>query len=301
MFLAFEHVTKFYGPVIGVNDVDCRVGPGITGLLGANGAGKSTLIKLASGQLRPSLGRVTLGEHDAWSTAAKRLLGYCPDSNHFYEEMSGREFVGAMAALSGFSRRERRQRTEQALERVGMSELADRRLGGCSYGMRQRVKLAQALVHDPPILLLDEPLLGVDPRGRRELNELFSTLADEGKTILVSSHLLDELELLAERLLVIARGRLVAAGTPAQVRDELEDQPLVVELVSGESRRLAALLAELPEVRAIELTDETLLVRTTHSARFFATVGELVLEHEIDISRMRLLDAGAEAIFEYLG
>src|SRR5271156_1086773 len=105
MFLSFDHVTKFYGPVIGVNDVDCRVGPGITGLLGANGAGKSTLIKLASGQLRPTLGRVVLGDHDAWNARAKRLLGYCPDLNHFYEEMTGREFVRAMAALSGFSRR----------------------------------------------------------------------------------------------------------------------------------------------------------------------------------------------------
>src|SRR5271156_430141 len=238
MFLSFDHVTKFYGPVIGVNDVSCRIGPGITGLLGSNGAGKSTLIKLASGQLRPTQGRVLLGEHDAWSTAAKQCLGYCPDVNNFYEEMTGREFVYAMTALYGFPLREVRRRTEQALEEVGMSDLASRRLAGASHGMRQRIKLAQALVNDPPILLLDEPLLGVDPGGRRAINDLLVELAARGKTILVSSHILVEIEHLADTILMIARGRLIASGTLDEVRGQLEDRPLLGEIVRSEARRL---------------------------------------------------------------
>ena len=143
MLLAFDHVTKFYGPVIGVNDITFRVGPGITGLLGANGAGKSTLIKLASGQLRPSQGTVRIGQHHAWSTAAKHHLGYSPDVNSFYEEMTGHEFVYTMARLHGFTRPAARHRTEYVLEEVGMADRAKRRLAGCSHGMRQRIKLAR--------------------------------------------------------------------------------------------------------------------------------------------------------------
>src|SRR5438552_13795880 len=142
MDLTFESVTKFYGPVIGVNDVSCRIGPGITALFGANGAGKSTMLKLASGQLRPSLGRVLLDERAAWSTAAKRHLGYMPDVNSFYEEMTGREFVYTLARLHGFGIAEAARRTQAALEQVGMQERSDRRLGGYSHGMRQRIKLA---------------------------------------------------------------------------------------------------------------------------------------------------------------
>jgi ABC-2 type transport system ATP-binding protein len=300
MFLSFDHVTKFYGPVIGVNDISCRIGPGITGLLGSNGAGKSTLIKLASGQLRPTQGRVLLGEHDAWSIAAKRCLGYCPDVNSFYEEMTGREFVYAMTALYGFPRSEVRRRTEQVLEEVGMSDLASRRLAGASHGMRQRIKLAQALVNDPPILLLDEPLLGVDPGGRRAFNDLLLDLATRGKTILVSSHILTEIENLADTILMIARGRLIASGTLDEVRSQLEDRPLVVEIVSGEARRLASLLVGFAEVQSVELGDDQLLVRTSHPARFFASLNELVLHEELEVERLQTLDAGADAIFGYL-
>ncbi len=232
LLLVFEHVTKFYGAVIGVNHISCRIGPGITGLLGANGAGKSTLIKLASGQLRPSQGTVRIGGHSAWSTAAKHHLGYSPDLNSFYEEMTGREFVYAMARLHGFSRAEARERTEHVLDEVGMVDRGDRRLAGCSHGMRQRIKLAQALVHDPWLLLLDEPLAGIDPGGRREINELLFRLAGQGKTILVSSHILVEIEQLAHSIVMMSRGRLIAYGTLAEVRNLMQYRPQVVEIAA---------------------------------------------------------------------
>lgn len=298
--LTFDRVTKFYGSVIGVNDVHCQVGPGITGLLGANGAGKSTLIKLASGQLRPSLGRVLVGGHDAWSTAAKRLLGYCPDLNTFYEEMTGREFVWTMASLYGYPRRELQRRTDRVLEEVGMADLAQRRMAGCSHGMRQRIKIAQALVHDPPILLLDEPLSGIDPGGRRSVNELLFQLAERGKAILISSHILVEIEHLADRVLMIARGRLIASGTLADVRSQMEDHPLLVEIVCEQPRRLAALLIESETVLSAELLAGRVQVRTANARRFFAAFNELVLEQGIEVERLETLDAGADAIFSYL-
>jgi ABC-2 type transport system ATP-binding protein len=309
MQLVFDRVTKFYGPVIGVNEITCRFEPGITGLLGANGAGKSTLMKLASGQLRPSLGDVRLGEDRAWSTAAKRRLGYCPDANTFYEEMTGREFVTAMAGLYGYRHHEVRERTQRALEQVGMADLSGRRLGGCSHGMRQRIKLAQALVNDPAILLLDEPLSGIDPGGRRDINELLIELATDGKTIVVSSHILEEIEQLADVIVMIARGRLIASGTLAEIRNLLDDCPQIVAIGSRDARRLATLLVKLPEVLSVSFEatdgnavngDAVLQVHTHQPARFFMAVNELALAERIDIRSLETLDAGADAVFGYL-
>src|SRR5262249_8748943 len=191
----FEQVSKWYGPVIGVNQVTLELRPGgITGLVGANGAGKSTLMRLATGQLRPDLGSVQVRGHDVWQAEAKRHVGYSPDVDSFYEEMSGRQFVETMARLCGFSRGDARQRTAGMLELVGMAGQAERRLRGYSKGMRQRIKVAQALVHDPEVLILDEPLSGIDPIGRQEFLTLFRTLSARGKCLLVSSHELEELE-----------------------------------------------------------------------------------------------------------
>ncbi|HVX14972.1 MAG TPA: ABC transporter ATP-binding protein [Pirellulales bacterium] len=300
MDLIFDHVTKLYGPVIGVNDVTCRIGPGITGLLGANGAGKSTLIKLASGQLRPSQGHVSVGAHSAWSTAAKLNFGYSPDLDRFYEEMTGRQFVYTMARLYGFRRREARERTELALHEVGMTPRAGRRLAGCSHGMRQRIKLAQALVHDPEILLLDEPLNGIDPGGRHEINELLVRMAERGKTLLVSTHILVDVEELAGSILMISRGRLIASGTLTEVRNLLDDQPRVVEIVTDRPRELAALLAAAGEVRSVEIRGDLLTVQTGQPANFFAHVNRLIVEHGFAIERLQTLDSGADAVFHYL-
>lgn len=301
MNLTFDNVTKFYGPVIGVNALTCRIGPGITGLLGANGAGKTTLIKLASGQLRPSQGTVRIGSHTAWSTAAKEHLGYSPDLDSFYEEMTGRQFVYVLARLHGYSRREARERTDAALETVGMASRAGRRIAGCSHGMRQRIKLAQALVHDPPLLLLDEPLSGIDPGGRREINQLLLKLAEQGKTILVSTHILVEVEQLASSILMLVRGRLVASGPLPEIRRLIESRPLLVEVAAQPARQVASLLAALPHVESLEIRHETLQVRTRNAPRFFADLQELVLQQPIQVHRLQTLDAGAEAVFDYLG
>src|SRR5262245_47018727 len=171
--LLFQHVAKWYGPVIGINQVTLELRPGITGLVGHNGSGKSTLMRLAAGQIRPDLGSVQIAGHDAWTAEAKRHVGYCPELDTFYEEMSGRRFVQTMAQLAGYARAEASARTETTLELVGMKDRAERRIAGYSKGMRQRIKLAQALLHEPELLLLDEPLSGIDPIGRRESIDLF--------------------------------------------------------------------------------------------------------------------------------
>jgi ABC-2 type transport system ATP-binding protein len=300
MFLTFDRVTKFYGPVIGINDISCRIGPGITGLLGTNGAGKSTMMKLASGQLRPSLGEVRVGEHDTWSTAAKNHFGYSPDINSFYEEMTGREFVYCMARLYGYARSDARERTELALDEVGMLDRAHRRIAGCSHGMRQRIKLAQALVNDPEVLLLDEPLSGIDPGGRREINALLMRMAERGKTILVSSHILVEIEHLADSILIIAAGRILASGTLSEVRGLIEDQPFTVEIVADDARRLASLLVAIPEVRSVELRPDALVIRTRNPSHFFTAFNRLVLEHSLEVRQIETLDTGADAVFNYL-
>jgi len=298
--LSFHRVTKFYGPVIGVNDITCRLGPGITALFGANGAGKSTLMKLASGQLRPTQGDVRVGPYRAWSSRAKRLIGFCPDLNRFYEEMTGRQFVFTMARLSGYTLREARERTERALDEVGMTSRAQRKLAGCSHGMRQRIKLAQAIVHDPPLLLLDEPTAGIDPGGRHEVGKLLDRQAELGRTILVSTHILREVEDLADSILVIAAGRMIASGTLSEVRNLLDDQPFTVRLVCDDYRRLAASLVEMSEVQSIDLRPGTIMVRTTNPPQFFAALRDAVVDQELELRHVEVLDTGADAVFDYL-
>jgi len=300
MHLAFEHVSKLYGPVIGLNDFCCRIGPGITGLFGSNGAGKSTMMKLASGQLRPSQGRVMIGEHSAWSTAAKRNLGYSPDTDSFYESMTGRAFVTTMTRLYGYSARESRERAEKAIADVGMTDRADRKIAGCSHGMRQRIKLAQAMVHDPAVLLLDEPMTGIDPGGRREFKQLLERLAGEGKAVLVSTHILDEIEDLADQILMVARGRLVASGTINDIRNLIADEPFSVEIVAEPARQLAAALMAFGVVLSVAIRGDTLTVRTTNQMEFFGQLGKIGAEGNIAIRKLEVLDAGAEAVFGYL-
>ncbi len=315
--LLCQRVSKWYGHVIGVNQVTLELRPGITGLVGSNGAGKSTLMRLITGHLRPDIGRVEVLGRDSWSAAAKRHIGYCPEVDTFYEEMSGRQFVETMARLSGFSSLEARRRTEAVLERVGMSERAERRIRGYSKGMRQRIKLAQALLTDPDLLVLDEPLSGIDPVGRAEFIALFRALADQGKCLLVSSHELEELQKLTDHVAVMARGRIAAVGSVAQIRDRLDNHPLTVRVdvaraseVGGKDRRreLAGALLRLPDVVGVELLEDApceegvgrLLVRARNPRTFFQGLTRLVLEEWFEIRRLQTLDESAEAVLGYL-
>lgn len=278
---------------------------GVEDRAGANGAGKSTLLRLAVGQLRPTLGRVAVRGVDARDWRARRHVGYSPDLDAFYEDVSGREFVRVMARLCGYDRREAARRTDEVLERVGMAGRADRKLRGYSKGMRQRVKLAQALVHDPELLILDEPLSGIDPVGRQELLVLFRQLAAGGKCLLVSSHELEALEKLTNHVVVMARGRVAAVGTLAQIRDRLEGLPTTVRVELDRPREAARRLLDLPDVEAVELTADGdgppgLVVRAGHPRRFLAAFGRLAVEEGWAVRRLEPLDDSAHAILGHL-
>lgn len=300
MNLVFSGATKFYGSAIGVNNIHCTLTPGITGLVGANGAGKSTMLKLASGQIRPSQGRVAIGPHAAHSVEARRRIGFSPDADRFFDDLTGRQFVETMARMHGLPAPLARDRTAAVLEEVGMQRRADRRLGGYSHGMRQRVKLAQALVHDPDVLLLDEPLNGIDPGGRREIQAVLVRLAKAGKTVVVSTHILSEIEQLADVIVVVSRGRTIASGAVEQIRRLLADRPLTVRVDAANSRRLAGLLAQATCVRGIDVADDVLIVRTIHAESFFALLGEIAVDEQFGVQRLETLDAGVEAVFGYL-
>ncbi|HVS36701.1 MAG TPA: ABC transporter ATP-binding protein [Gemmataceae bacterium] len=326
--LLCQRVSKWYGPVIGVNQVTLELRSGITGLVGANGAGKSTLMRLITGHLRPDLGSVDVLGRNAWTAEAKRHIGYCPEVDAFYEEMSGRRFVEAMAQLSGYSAEDARRRAGAALERVGMAGRAERRLRGYSKGMRQRIKLAQALLHDPELLVLDEPLSGIDPVGRAEFIALFRGLAEQGKCLLISSHELEELQKLTDHVAVMARGRIAAVGSVAQIRDRLDDHPLTVrvDVARGDptptlphlrgqgreggdrGRELAGALLQLRDVVGVEfLEDEPgengvgrLLVRARNPRTFFEELARLAAEGWCEVRRLQTLDESAHAVLGYL-
>src|SRR5262249_52377992 len=203
-------------------------------------------------QLRPDIGTVRVNGVDTWKSEARWHVGYCPESDSFYEEMSGRQFVETMARLCGYSRSEAGQRTEGVLAWVGMADRAERRLRGYSKGMRQRIKLAQALIHDPELLVLDEPMSGIDPIGRQEFIALFRELAARGKGLLISSHELEELEKLTDRVAVMARGRIAAVGTLAQIRDLLDAHPLSILVSAHRPPDLAGALVARDDVVAVE-------------------------------------------------
>jgi ABC-2 type transport system ATP-binding protein len=299
--LLFEQVSKWYGPVIGINQVTLELRPGITGLVGHNGSGKSTLMRLAAGHLRPDLGNVSVCGQPAWTARAKLHLGFCPENDTFYEDMSGRRFVETMARLCGFAGPEARRRTEETLDLVGMGERADRPLAGYSKGMRQRIKLAQALLHDPALLLLDEPLSGIDPIGRREAIQLFRELAGRGKCLLVSSHELEELEKLTDHVAIMAAGRIAAVGTLPQIRDLLDQHPLSIRVGCDQNQQLARALWDLEEVVGMERErSEVFTVRVRNSRLFFQKLTDLVLEEHFEIHHLEPLDESAHDVLGYL-
>jgi ABC-2 type transport system ATP-binding protein len=299
--LRFEKVSKWYGGVSGVNDVSLDIGPGITSVVGANGAGKSTLLRLAAGQLRPDLGDVRVCGMSPLRGRAKSQIGYMPDTDRFYEEMSGREFVTALAELHGYRSVEARGRTRHALEQVGMAGCCDKPLKSYSRGMRQRIKLAQAIIHEPSLLILDEPFSGIDPVGRQHFMRLFRERAAHGCCLLVSSHELDEVEKLTSHIILMAHGKVVAAGTLTGVRDLLDHHPLTVQITVREPRRLAALLWRLGDVEGVQIRDEGEVIVQAHTPRrFLQSLGSLILEERIDVERLRTLDDSAEAILRYV-
>lgn len=301
--IEFDGVSKWYGNVIGLNKLTLHVPAGVTGLLGPNGAGKSTLLQLATGQLRPSQGTVRVLGQDVWDNPAlNRLVGLCPEQDAFYEWMTGHDFVRTCARLSGLGRREATDAADRAMDRVGMTEHMNRAIRGYSKGMRQRTKLAQALVHGPRVLFLDEPLTGTDPVARRDLIEAVRGLGAAGCSVLVSSHVLHEVQALTPRIVLLHRGRLVAEGHVREIRDLIDKHPHRIVLVCDRYRDLAAKLAVCPDVDGIKFLDRGagLLVETRQPDAFYARLPALALADGVALREVYSEDDNLEAVFKYL-
>lgn len=299
----FHEVSKWYGNVIGINKVTFNVPPGVTGLLGPNGAGKSTLLQLATGQLYPSQGSVRVLGQQVWnSPLLNTFIGLCPEQDAFYEWMTGWDFVYTSARLTGFSRSDARQAAERALEAVGMTRHKNRIVRGYSKGMRQRTKLAQALVHDPEVLFLDEPFTGTDPLARRDLMDIIARLGGEGKSVLVSSHVLHEVQSLTSGIIVLNHGRLVAEGQVRQIRDLIDHHPHHIVLVCDAYRALARRVLEWADVEGVRIMakESSVIVETRAPDAFYSRLPALSLEDGLAIHEVYSDDDNLETVFKYL-
>jgi len=291
--------SRWYGNVVAVNNISFTVGPGVTGLLGPNGAGKSTILHMAAGFLKPSSGTVEVLGGPAWrNPEIYRQVGLVPEREAVYPFLTGYEFVLLNARLHKLPAAD--EAAMRAIRVVGMEEARNRAMGGYSKGMKQRVKFAAAIVHDPPLLLLDEPFNGADPRQRLQMMDLLREMAAEGRTIVFSSHILEEVERLAGNVLVIVAGRLAASGDFHEIRRLMTDRPHTFTLRSGDNRRLASALVADPCVVGIELTDDRLSVRASDFGGFALAAPRVARESGVTLFEFLPTDESLESVFSYL-
>ncbi|MFI0356289.1 ABC transporter ATP-binding protein [Actinomadura sp. 9N407] len=297
--LKLEMVSRWYGNVVAVNGVSMTIGPGVTGLLGPNGAGKSTIIHMMGGFLAPSSGTVTLDGAPIWQNPdVYRSLGLVPERESAYDFLTGHQFILAMAKLHKLP--DPGAAAKRAIALVEMQPAADRTIGTYSKGMKQRIKMASALVHDPPVLLLDEPFNGMDPRQRIQLMELIRGMAAEGRTILFSSHILEEVERLAGHIEVIVAGRHAASGDFRRIRRLMTDRPHVFLVRSGDDRRLAAEIIADGSARGVELTDKGLRVEAVDFQRFTWLLPRIARDAGVRLWEVSPSDESLESVFSYL-
>jgi ABC-2 type transport system ATP-binding protein len=300
--IVFRDVSKFYGEVLGVNKVNLEIAPGLTGLVGPNGSGKSTLMHLMTGLLGPSRGEVSvLGISPSEPEQLFRRVGYCTQYDNFPNGSTGLRFLRFALALHGYSKSEADERAWAALQRVGLTEAANRRIAGYSKGMRQRIKLAHAHCHDPQVLVLDEPLNGLDPMGRAEMIDLFSALAREGRHVIVSSHILHEVDVISDGVIMIHGGAIVAEGEIREVRGEITSHPIQVLIRCDRPHVVASNLFELEHVVEARIVEsEGLLVRTRDASSFFSEFNQIVIDTGVVVETVAPADESVHAVYDYL-
>jgi ABC-2 type transport system ATP-binding protein len=298
--IAVEELSRWFGSVVAVNGVSLAVDPGVTALLGPNGAGKTTLLRAIAGLIAPSQGTLRVfGEAPRDNPALYGRIGYMPEHESIYEFLTGRQFVELGARLQRVA--DPREAAARAIETVDLVAAQDRRLRGYSRGMRQRMRLAATLVHDPPLLLLDEPLSGTDPAQRLHLRDVIRDLGAAGRTVLVSSHILEEVEELADRIHLLVGGKLAASGDFRAIRQQLNDRPFVVRIDAGDPRALAAGLLEVDAVESVELDQAGhLRVRSRNVALLQRSLPVVAQRLDVRLLRVEPLDDSLESVFEYL-
>jgi ABC-2 type transport system ATP-binding protein len=300
--IATEHLSKWYGQVSGLNDVTVTVPPGITGLLGPNGAGKSTFMKLVTGQLRPSKGTVrVLGEPIWGNPALYHRIGFCPEQDSFYDRMTGLGWVTALVTLNGLEPDVAAASARRALETVDLLDAADKKIGAYSKGMRQRVKMAQALAHDPDLLILDEPLSGMDPLMRRRTIRLIRDWGRSGKSVLVSSHILHEIESMTSNILLINNGRILAEGNVHQIRELIDTHPHSVFIRAQDTKALARALLVEDGVISMKFEPGAVVIETARPDAFYARLTDMAASGEAGvIDEVTSPDDNLQAVFKYL-
>ena len=300
--IRIEGISKLFGLVRALDEISLEFHPGVTGLLGHNGSGKSTLMKIIAGQLRPQTGQVrVLGRDPFADPTVFEDLGLCPEQDKFYEDLTGEQFVTILARMHGMAAREATDRARAALQRVGMADHGSKRIAGMSRGMRQRTKIAQAIVHDPKVVLLDEPLTGADPIARADLIALVERLGAEGRCVVVSSHVLHEVEAMTHRVVLIRYGRLRARGDILRLRALLADRPYRIRLGVPEPRRLASILIARPSVVAVLVVGEhELEVTTTDLDMASLEIPALARQHGHALHSFSSPDADLESLYRYL-
>ena len=302
--IIFENVSKFYGEILGVNRVTLDIPAGITSLVGPNGAGKTTLMNLMTGLLRPTRGRVTvLGIPTDQPDRLFKKVGYCSQFDFFPRGLTGREFIRSFLMVSGFTRKESDDLTESALDRVELMPSADRKIGAYSKGMRQRVRLAQSIAHQPAVLILDEPLNGLDPMVRAETIALFKQLAAEGLHLIISSHILHEVDIMSDQVILLNNGYVVAEGAIRGVRNEMDvDHPMQILIRCDKPSALAARMFRNDHLVEARMHDDRhgLFVKTRDPDQFYLLLNEVVAQGEIEIESIAPIDDDLSAVYDYL-
>jgi ABC-2 type transport system ATP-binding protein len=301
--IIFDNVSKFYGEILGVNRVNLQIAPGITSLVGPNGAGKSTLMNLMTGLLRPTRGSITiLGIPTDQPERLFRRVGYCTQFDSFPRGLTGREFLNSFLLVHGFERKRANELSQLALERVSLVDAADRKVAGYSKGMRQRMRLAQAIAHEPAVLILDEPLNGLDPMVRNETIALFRKLAAEGLHLLISSHILHEVDMMSDRVVLLNNGYIVAEGDIHGVRDEMEEHPMQILIRCDQPAKLAAYVFAQDHVVEARLHSDKrgLFVKTKDADGFYLMLNRAVAEGEVNVESIAPVDDDLSAVYQYL-
>jgi ABC-2 type transport system ATP-binding protein len=301
--IIFDNVSKFYGEILGVNRVNLQIAPGITSLVGPNGAGKSTLMNLMTGLLRPTRGSITLvGIPTDEPERLFRKVGYCTQFDSFPRGVSGREFITSFLFVHGYDRKQANDLAQLAIERVNLVDAADRKVAGYSKGMRQRIRLAQSIAHQPAVLILDEPLNGLDPMVRAETIALFRRLASEGLHLIISSHILHEVDMMSDRVVLLNNGYIVAEGNIHGVRDEMEEHPMQILIRCDQPAKLAAYVFAQNHVVEARLHDDRrgLFVKTRDADRFYLLLNRAVAEGEVNVESVAPVDDDLSAVYQYL-
>jgi len=301
--IIFDNVSKFYGEILGVNRVNVQIAPGITSLVGPNGAGKSTLMNLMTGLLRPTRGSISiLGIPTDHPEQLFRKVGYCTQFDSFPRGVTGREFINSFLLVHGYDRKQANDLSQLAIERVNLVDAADRKVAAYSKGMRQRIRLAQSIAHQPAVLILDEPLNGLDPMVRAETIALFRKLASEGLHLIISSHILHEVDVMSDRVVLLNNGYIVAEGNIHGVRDEMEEHPMQILIRCDEPAKLAAYVFAQDHVVEARLHEDRrgLFVKTRDADRFYLLLNRAVAEGQVNVESVAPVDDDLSAVYQYL-